>query len=67
MGEKSHHSAKSPSVGLGRLPQPTLCITEKWVRERLNLQLDSLGKTGQVSPPAGIIHSCLQPLHSKPI
>lgn len=24
--------------------RPALCITEKWIRERLNLQLDSLGQ-----------------------
>lgn len=29
--------------------RPALCITEKWIRERLNLQLDSLGQ-----PPLNI-------------
>ena len=26
-------------------PRPGLCITEKWIRRRLNLQLNTLGKS----------------------
>ena len=30
----------------------TLCITEKWIRKRLNLQLDSLGQFTGIGKPA---------------
>ena len=29
----------------------TLCITEKWIRKRLNLQLDSLGQFTGIGKP----------------
>ena len=38
----------------------TLCITEKWIRKRLNLQLDSLGQfTGIWKPIATCISAFL--------
>ena len=35
-----------PSEAAVSSQRPALCITEKWIRERLNLQLDSLGQSG---------------------
>ena len=33
----------------------TLCITEKWIRKRLNLQLDSLGQFTGIGKPTSFI------------
>ena len=29
-------------------PRPALCITEKWIRKRLDLQIDSLGEVWSI-------------------
>ena len=31
-------------ISLAGAPLPVLCITEEWIRERLNLNINSLGK-----------------------